>query len=1564
MARAGLHFVAGDVVHGGTGAPLHLRGTAAGVPPPSNGPPQVWQVYRHAGDSVLHVELTMQNISEDVHSASWLNSIAAAAAMAVENDYNRLYNTYGDSLVMELNVNVRFPDARVLRGEISNVWRTVNFQVPYNGGQYHGGGGHPLALYMAGQVKAFNNIGNWDANYEGETLDVYDRLDFFVDFFYHGARRALPGGGCSRSRGKTLRTDLNGEWRLTSGESKDNNCGFVALLNAYNTAFPQQKKTHGSMAQYRVTTGTVAGDLVTPLQLSLIAANWLCKLVVHNVVEINGQSGIDTHVYNTVFGARQLDVFLHEQHYYNIEKFNYLPPAPAPTPPAEPVPAAMEEDPTPPVDDYTALRRSLETYPVTLLHGAAGTGKSYQIRSYVSDMEDSGKKVVVAAFTGVAAFNIGGGTLHSIFGINVKSPNAKASIARLRRTRKLDGMDVLVIDEVSTLSGRLLQLLNEVMCGLFNNNRVFGGKKILLAGDVCQAPPCESGDWFFYSGLWKRLCDEKLVCTVSYSTNHRNVEPENFELFQRLRLGTPNDTDLAQLRARVQTPPPNTLHCFFLTNRVAAYNNNIFARLPGESKSYPALVTEKGRKAGRYHLPPPKVFKLGCRVMLEINLDVSTGLINGAMGDVSKLGDNYLVVDIERLDGTTTPVRIEYSGRLHDDLMEEIPLVLAYALTISKVEGLTVPRIAIELNTNGNSGSHQRHYNILYVALSRTQRLSDIYLLPNPQFSDIRADPASLSAMSDFTRYHYEPKFCEPAEEPAVNRNKPTLSVFNSKGGGDKAYKKQLFFDFETYNDAENGRTRIYYAAAKYVVEGQQVGPNLIRHELDDGQAFCNDLFQLVTDDCDRWVNHDHTEPGGDQPIHLIAYNGGRFDMHFVMQYLDRFQVDTRWLTRIIAKGTDLIMLRVMDTLTGRIAVEMHDMMHLLSFGSLRDNLKTYNPTASITKGYFPHDAVNRLGPQATFSHDVAVSIEEFPEGDRKEVLALVADTRLDLAHYDMKNELDEYCMADVLVLEQLYSAFNKLTMETLGKNCMAFVSAASMSWFGFLTHLPAEVRVANTAYAKGGPAVKKNKTGMIETLIYKSTLEENEFIRTAVVGGKCGPRVLSTTNEPHVLLDMCGMYSSAMRDGVFPYGQPHWGTEAECAALLHTLQCGGELPFTIALVDCALHPLELEPCVGYRDGGHTYWDTGRREQAYSNVALDLIRSNGGVFNGVKKMLVWPSACKLFNEWIVMTEKIKQAGKDARSEGLEKLGKNLANNTYGATLKSDKHNEVVFINGEQALADFYLEHELTAVLPRYRGGGGDELLRLCYAGDRRESKGDLLAQRPAYLGVFVLDYSKRALDAVVSAGNPDRRSVAGVRLQPLYGDTDSLLVPVSWLERLHAAGLLGSTNGLMADDLNKRCYDTYNNTHQLSDCRFFIVWHAVCPAPKIYSLLYDSADGRGAVNEKTVAKGIPRRGVKVTLGGDAIGSRIGYADLCRAVEARDSDDPTYLSIHRACGFKRAGTRLSRGQTATGLGLYDIYNLPLTRQLTLGFTGRKIWEDDEERRFTVPLHYPDKRARLE
>lgn len=1571
----GINFNAGHSVHTDTTITAGHPGTAPpGVPVLRNGPHQVVLVNRIVLPltGIVHAEYSMQHIGGGAaDQESWLSSIAAAVSMAIEGEYARLYTNHPLTLRVHANVNVRFPNASDRRraGPRTDVWRTVSFKLPYQPADgpmpaLHGDLGHELAVYMANDEVASGQIGRWVNQEYEEDMYEFDRLDMFVDFFPTGIMPRLPGGGCMRRSSQLLVTEMSGNWQLTSRDSKFNNCSFVALGQAWNALYPGERREYWrELACYRKLTSTSQGDFVRPDQLALVALSWGAQLLVHYLDDKD--SRVLTLSFNHTFSHHTLEVFLYDDHYFNIKAARQVAPKLVKQV-APPEAEAMEVVVAGPLllDDAAALRRSLAGFQVTLLHGAAGTGKTYQVKAFIADAEAEGRHVVVVASTGVAAFNIGGSTIHSTFCIPVgQKPDANKCVQRLRINHKLDELDVLVVDEVSTMDATLMQLLSDIMRGLFNHTRPFGGKKVLLLGDVCQAPPSNVFDsespWFFHSGLWKTLCDQHLICHIPYVTNHRNVEPENFDMFQRLRVGKPNAEDCAKLAARVLPPPPNTLHCFFTNLAANNYNSQIFDALPGELVSYQAKLTDVGRKSGVVHLPHFKVFKLGARVMLQINLDVSRGLTNGAMGDISKMQPERIRVDFEMPDGSYVREWIELSDRHHGGLISEMPLMLAYAITINKVEGLTVPRIAVSLNTNGNRGQHQVHHNILYVALTRTQRLCDLYLLPNPRFSDITCDPVCLAAMEDFTTFHYDDRYAELGDESApLNRMKPTLSVFNGKGGGPAAFKKKLFFDFETWND-DAGKTRIYYGAAKYTVEDKQVGPDIIIHALDDGKSFCDALFAVVMQDCDG-----HHIPNQDQPIHLLAYNGGRFDMHFILQYIDRHLVEpSRWDVKVIAKGTDIIMLTITDLVRNRIAVKMHDMMHLLSFGSLRDNLKTYNPAATISKGYFPHDAVNRLGPEATFSHSVSISLEEFPEGDRNEVAKLIADGRLDLESYDMKGELDEYCMADVLVLEQLYAAFDAMSVKTLGKSCLQFVSAASMSWFGFLTHLPAQVRLPNTAETRGGALVKKNKNGMIETLIYKSTPEEDAFIRSAVVGGKCGPRVLESHEQPHVLLDMCGMYSSVMRDGDYPYGAPHWGSPDECAVLLQLLQFGGNLPFTIAEVDCALHPMELEPCVGYRLNGATVWDTGRRTQCYSNVALNLIRANAGTFYGVNRMLVWPSSCKLFQEWIIMTETIKAQGKADKSEGLEKLGKNLANNTYGATLKANKCGEVVFINTGEQLENFYLQHELTAVLPRARWD--EQQLRLCYGGDRLEAKADVYSQRPAYLGVFVLDYSKAALDRVVAAGNPLRRDPegAGVRLQPLYGDTDSLLVPTSWLRPLHVAGLLGSTNGLMADDLNKRCYDLYNTTHVLEDARFFYVHHAICPAPKVYSLLYDKGDGAGAIHEKTVAKGVPRRGVRIRIGQMDLGTKISYAHLERAVKSRDSEDPDYLAVRRACGFKRVGIRLTKKHLSKDVGLYEILDVPLERELKLAFKGRKSY-DEEEPRFTVPLHYPEKRRRVE
>ena len=126
-----------------------------------------------------------------------------------------------------------------------------------------------------------------------------------------------------------------------------------------------------------------------------------------------------------------------------------------------------------------------------LLTGAAGTGKTHLLNTFIAQARDQGKKVSVTATTGLAATHLGGNTIHSWSGIGVSDHLANNFFDRLSKTRRevITKTDVLVIDEISMLHDFRLDMVDRVLRGVRENDQPFGGVQLVMSGDFFQLPP-------------------------------------------------------------------------------------------------------------------------------------------------------------------------------------------------------------------------------------------------------------------------------------------------------------------------------------------------------------------------------------------------------------------------------------------------------------------------------------------------------------------------------------------------------------------------------------------------------------------------------------------------------------------------------------------------------------------------------------------------------------------------------------------------------------------------------------------------------------------------------------------------------------------------------------------------------------------------------------------------------------------------------------------------------------------------------------------------------------------
>ncbi len=368
------------------------------------------------------------------------------------------------------------------------------------------------------------------------------------------------------------------------------------------------------------------------------------------------------------------------------------------------------------------------------LTGPPGAGKTFVLNQFVKRATKSGKTVAVTASTGIAATHINGTTIHSWSGLGIRDMLGSRDRLQLAGNAKLvkryNGTDILVIDEVSMLHGHRLDMINEVCKLLRKSERPFGGLQVVLVGDLFQLPPVNRGgeavDFAHESAAWEEL--QPKICYIT--EQHRQQNDGLLELLEAMRSGDLDSYHEELLNERLGVTPDAEQP----VTRLYAHNVDIdtvnqrhLAALKEEVYEYE--MTTKGAAAKVEQLrrsvlaPELLELKVGAEVMFVAN-NPSAGFVNGTRGQVVEFRDDQPVVQLTKNKRTikVSPHswKLEEDGRVRAEVAQ-LPLRLAWAITIHKSQGMSLDAAEIDLGKSFTPGMG-------YVALSRIRSLDGLYL--------------------------------------------------------------------------------------------------------------------------------------------------------------------------------------------------------------------------------------------------------------------------------------------------------------------------------------------------------------------------------------------------------------------------------------------------------------------------------------------------------------------------------------------------------------------------------------------------------------------------------------------------------------------------------------------------------------------------------------------------------------------------------------------------------------------------------------------------------------------
>jgi ATP-dependent DNA helicase PIF1 len=389
--------------------------------------------------------------------------------------------------------------------------------------------------------------------------------------------------------------------------------------------------------------------------------------------------------------------------------------------------------------------------------GVGGAGKTFWINEMVKRMKQKRPNIVIGCtgMTGSSSLLINGTTLHSYLGIGICKDTFEM-IQRIRKMKKRsvwENTDLLIIDEVSMLSKEMFESLDYIAKELCQNPRPFGGIQLVLCGDFCQLGCIGSNQFCFESELWSKNIHETVLFTESYRQKDDLVFSK---MLEKIRFGDINEDIEDALRSRIVRYEkkgdiePTRLYSYKKDVRDIneRYLDDLIIRQKKPSNVYRIRSRSSKDKMKKYIPDMDQALHLcvDAQVILTVNLDVENGLINGSRGVVKSFTPDGLPV-VAFLNGITMTVEY-FSYSIEERSVEvcsysQIPLILGWAITIHKSQGMTLDLVVTDL-------SNIFDYGQAYVTLSRVKNLQSLYIT-NIYFSKIKCNPKVIDFYRNLT---------------------------------------------------------------------------------------------------------------------------------------------------------------------------------------------------------------------------------------------------------------------------------------------------------------------------------------------------------------------------------------------------------------------------------------------------------------------------------------------------------------------------------------------------------------------------------------------------------------------------------------------------------------------------------------------------------------------------------------------------------------------------------------------------------------------------------------------
>ena len=383
--------------------------------------------------------------------------------------------------------------------------------------------------------------------------------------------------------------------------------------------------------------------------------------------------------------------------------------------------------------------------------GSAGSGKSVVIKEIYKHAKAQNyyNNIYITATTGVAAYSINGITINSFAGIGTGEHSIANIITKVKKNKttlhRIRETNILVIDEVSMMSAEIFEKLNTLFQTLRGSRKLFGGIQLILSFDILQLQPVfkdytRDCRLIIQSEIFQKSFNKEKGNLILLQKSFRQENDIPFKnMLNEIRVGTVTEQTLKLLeQRRMENFPdiPKDLVELVPTNKQANdINYNKLNAIRGKMYTFEAIIKKSNINPDVEAVLERELItqlnsknamnlqiKIGAKVMLIKNLDVSSGLCNGSVGTIKGISNSEISVFFEN--GLTHYIKKEEFKLEMENCrvtMQQYPLILAYSITISKAQGLTLTNAILDLNKC--FCVHQT-----YVALSRLTNLNGLYI--------------------------------------------------------------------------------------------------------------------------------------------------------------------------------------------------------------------------------------------------------------------------------------------------------------------------------------------------------------------------------------------------------------------------------------------------------------------------------------------------------------------------------------------------------------------------------------------------------------------------------------------------------------------------------------------------------------------------------------------------------------------------------------------------------------------------------------------------------------------